>query len=144
VIGLPEQAGLTLEKSAGHGKLIYAMRVDRKTSLAEYCRNNATRLDAMRDVDVGGRSALISKHYFYFGRNAINISRLPARHLHHPFEKTGPGYRSDFTEAFITDFSAWLGSTFTLGRNGPPCKPLPEVDTTRFPARVQPKRCNRR
>jgi hypothetical protein len=30
--------GSDLRKSAGHGKLIYAMRIDEKISLAEYCR----------------------------------------------------------------------------------------------------------
>jgi hypothetical protein len=32
--------GVDLDKSAGHGKLIYAMRVDEKITLREYCEGN--------------------------------------------------------------------------------------------------------
>jgi len=39
--------GVNLSKSAGHGKLIYAMRADEKISLREYCQGNrGTRIDA--------------------------------------------------------------------------------------------------
>src|SRR6266498_2682411 len=34
------------KRSAGPGKLIYAMRVDRKISLEEYCRDYPSRIDA--------------------------------------------------------------------------------------------------
>lgn len=61
-------------KSAGNGNLIYAMRVDEKIPLAEYCRGNkGNRIDAEPVIDVDGRFALISNHFFYFGRNAIDI-----------------------------------------------------------------------
>src|SRR6266566_24848 len=43
--------GVDLSKSAGHGKLIYAMRVDEIISLAEYCRGNiGNRIDAEHDI----------------------------------------------------------------------------------------------
>ena len=70
--------GVDLGKSAGHGKLIYAMRVDEKITLREYCEGNqGNRIDAAFDIPVKDRFALISHHYFYFGRNAIDISDIP-------------------------------------------------------------------
>ena len=54
--------GADLSKSAGHGKLIYAMRVDDKIPLAEYCRAyNGNRVDAENEVIEDGRFALISR-----------------------------------------------------------------------------------
>ena len=85
--------GADLSKSAGHGKLIYAMRVDDKLTLAEYCRAyNGNRVDAEHEVLEDGRFALISRYFFYFGRNAIGVSEVPRKHLDHAFEKKGPGY----------------------------------------------------
>src|SRR6516162_8198705 len=53
--------GVDLDKSAGHGKLIYAMRVDEKISLREYCEGNeGNRIDADFDIPVKGRFALLS------------------------------------------------------------------------------------
>jgi hypothetical protein len=116
--------GADRKKSAGNGKLIYAMRVDDKLSLAKYCKAfSGQRLDAEHDEFEQDRFALISHHFFYFGRNAIPIADLPKKHLDHPFEKKGPGFRSDFSEEFISDFAAWLKSRYHAGVHGPPCKP---------------------
>lgn len=134
--------GVILSKSAGHGKLIYAMRVDEKIPLAEYCRSNiGDRIDAKHDIVEKGRSALISNHFFYFGRNAIDISDIPETHLDHPFEKSGPGHRSDFSEEFVEDFAKWLKSTFKVGVHGQPCKPHSELKLPRSPAQVRRKGC---
>lgn len=114
--------GVDLSKSAGHGKLIYAMRVDETISLAEYCRSNiGDRIDAEHDIGEKGRSALISNHFFYFGRNAIDISDIPKNYLDHPFEKSGPGHRSCFSEEFVKDFAKWLKDTFKVGGRTSPC-----------------------
>ncbi len=44
--------GVDLCKSAGHGKLIYAMRVDEKIPLREYCRaHGGDRIDAGPEED---------------------------------------------------------------------------------------------
>ncbi len=43
--------GADQTKSAGHGKLIYAMRVDEKISLGKYCRaHGGNRIDAEHDI----------------------------------------------------------------------------------------------
>jgi hypothetical protein len=58
--------GADLSKSAGHGKLIYAMRVDDKIPLAEYCQAyNGSRVDAEHEVLEDGRFALISRHFWF-------------------------------------------------------------------------------
>ena len=134
--------GADLSKSAGHGKLIYAMRVDKKIPLAEYCRDmSGKRIDADFDVAVRGRSALISRHFFYFGRNAINIREIPRKHLRHRFEKKGPGYRCDFSEEFVIEFARWLERAFEPGVHGPPCKPYFDGSKPRCRTRVRRRRC---
>ena len=134
--------GADRKKSAGHRKLIYAMRVDEKISLAEYCRSNVgDRIDAEHDINEKDRSALISNHFFYFGRNAIDISEIPGKYLNHPFEKSGPGHRSDFSEEFVDDFARWLKANFKVGVHGPPCKPHSELKTPKCPAQVRRKGC---
>ncbi|HEV8059000.1 MAG TPA: hypothetical protein VGP68_03960 [Gemmataceae bacterium] len=134
--------GADLAKSAGHGKLIYAMRVDEKLQLGEYCRAmHGNRIDAEHEHDEKTRFALISHHYFYFGRNAINISAIPSRHLDHPFEKTGPGYRCDFSEEFINDFANWMKANFKVGVHGLPCMPHSDLKLPLCSTKVKRKGC---
>lgn len=134
--------GANLHKSAGHGKLIYAMRVDEIIPLNEYCQAHyGDRIDAEPEDDGDDRLALISHHFFYFGRNAINISDIPRTHLDHPFEKSGPNYRCDFSEKFVEDFAKWLETHFKVGVHGPPCQPLSELKMPKCPPRVRRRRC---
>ncbi len=123
--------GADLCLSAGHGKMIYAMKVDDKIPLREYCRGNRGRIDAGHEDDEDSRFALLSTLFYYFGRNAVNISGIPKKNLDHPFEKTGPGFRSDFSREFIDDFVRWLRTTFKRGIHGPPCQPF--NDDTEIP-----------
>ena len=133
--------GVDLSKSAGHGKLIYAMRVDKKLSLAEYCRTyEGDRVDAKHDIPEKGRFALISRQFFYFGCNAIDISEIPQKHLDHDFEKSGRGYVSDFSPEFVGDFASWLERTFKMGVHGSPCKPLSAYTVPRCKPKVKRKR----
>jgi hypothetical protein len=132
--------GVDLRKSAGHGKLIYAMRVDEIISLDEYCNAHCgNRIDADHEHDSDDRRVLISHHYFYFGRNAIDISDIPSKHLNHPFEKAGPGHRADFSEEFVGAFAKWLKSNFKVGVHGSPCKPHSELKMPRCPTKVRRK-----
>jgi hypothetical protein len=112
------------EDSAGHGKIIYAMRVDEKLTLAEYYTDKRFRGRAGNTRDESHRTdtfALISQHFFYFGRNAIDLEAVPQEHLAHPLEKKGAGFRSDFNEEFIEDFIRWLERNFEIGIHGAPC-----------------------
>jgi hypothetical protein len=66
-------------RSAGHGKLIYAMRVDEKPTRAEYYRSfSRTRMDnepPLSDFEKSKQFALVSRHFYYFGANAIKIPK---------------------------------------------------------------------
>jgi hypothetical protein len=115
-------------ESAGNGKLIYAMRVTKKVPLSRYLSapRYAGRADRFAEApNVQGRFVLISDHFYYFGCNAIDVAHIPNRHLAHPFEKRGMGYRRDFTEAFIRDFEEWLRRESTPGVHGEPCAGRP-------------------
>jgi hypothetical protein len=132
--------GADLKKSAGHGKLIYAMRVDEVVPLDAYCRAHCgDRIDAEPEDDGADRLALISHHYYYFGRNAMSISEIPGTYLDHPFEKRGPAYRCDFSEDFVEAFAGWLKATFKAGIHGLPCKPLLGLKQPRYPVQVRRK-----
>lgn len=132
--------GADLRTSAGHGKLIYAMRVDEKLRLAQYCDDKrfAGRFDAEPDPSKKDRYTLVSRHFFYFGRNAV---RIPSRFLKYPLEKKGPAFRRDFDEDFISDFVAWLDGAFKVGLSGSPCKPDPDLRTSECPSKVRRKGC---
>src|SRR5688572_6732726 len=84
--------GANPKRSAGHGKLVYAMRVDEKITLAEYFRRyEGKRLDADDDCPKRGRYALLSRHFCYFGQNAMDI---PDDFI--AFEKDGQNFKSNF------------------------------------------------
>ncbi len=69
--------------SAGHGRLVYAMRITEKMPLAAYVRDRRfrDRLDVRRArecaVEDGGigpwRMALVSDLFWYFGKSAVTI-----------------------------------------------------------------------
>jgi hypothetical protein len=134
--------GADLKQSAGHGKLVYAMRVDEVVPLDDYCETHQDdRVDAGPEADGADRLALISHHFYYFGRNAVPLTGIPRGHLGHPFEKAGPGHRSDFTEAFVDFFAGWLKANYKVGVHGPPCRPLPHLRLSGRPVRVRRAGC---
>jgi len=107
-------------RSAGHGKLVYAMKVTNKLTLRQYFGEPQLRGrsdNREEDARITKRFALISKDFYYFGDHAL---RIPARFARHPLEKKGPGFRSDFDESFIHDFEKWI-RTKKPGVNGVPC-----------------------
>jgi hypothetical protein len=107
--------------SAGHGHLVYAMRITEKVTLQDYFHDPRFKRRAGNEIDLAGsteRFALISDHFFYFGQNAPEFTH---RHLKYPIEKRGPGYRSSsFTDEFIADFVEWLEKSFVPGIHGAP------------------------
>jgi hypothetical protein len=116
--------GIDTNKSAGHGKLLFAMRVDEKITLFDYYRDARFRCRIDNLLEGSGRTdrfILLSQHYFYFGRNAVDIQNIPKNHLTHSLEKKGPGFRNDFNTEFIHDFANWLTANYTIGILGPPC-----------------------
>jgi hypothetical protein len=132
--------GVKKRVSAGHGKIIYAMRVDETLTLADYYKDRRFmgRIDAKPDkVTLKWHYALVSRHFFYFGKNAIDI---PKKYLDYPLEKRGPGFRSkSFDEEFIEDFIGWLDATYRSGVHGPPCDPHSELDMPKCPPMLRRK-----
>ncbi len=124
--------------SAGAGQLLYAMKVDRKIPLAEYCGGTYSgRIDAEREVAHPSRCVLLSTHFYYFGRNAIELSAIPPIcELDHSFEKAGQGYRRDFDEGFVERFAGWIEANFKVGVHGEPCDPDPTLDMATWPDQI--------
>ncbi|OGQ52269.1 MAG: hypothetical protein A2W66_06305, partial [Deltaproteobacteria bacterium RIFCSPLOWO2_02_56_12] len=106
--------GANLYKSAGHGRIVYAMKVTDIKTLTEYFHErgfeakkpkNASdwQADNRKELLAAGRRVLISDYFYYFGRNAV---RIPKRFA--VIEKRGPGFKSRFDKEFIDKFVAWL------------------------------------
>jgi hypothetical protein len=133
-------------QSAGHGRIIYAMLVREKMDLVEYVRDHRfrDRLDATCGDAPIGREALIATEFYYFGREAISVSGLPASLRQQPLEKRGPGFRRDFDEEFIQRFAGWIRRRHHRGLHGKPCDPWepPLEHPATSPAR--PRRVRRR
>ena len=119
--------GGTSKKSAGHGKLIYAMQVDERLTRWEYFTDRRfiqKKPERPRsEFERHKQFALVSWHFYYFGANAIDI---PKRfRLEKPkgfrLEKKGPGFRSHFEPADILRFLEWLKRECKPGKHGKPC-----------------------
>jgi hypothetical protein len=123
--------GADPRKSAGHGKLVYAMRVDEKLTREKYYAD--ARFAKKRvgkplgdneppsgDFENHEQYALISRHFYYFGARAIDIPKQAPKNL----EKRGPGFRCDFAPADIGRFVEWLENRHKPGRHGEPCQRL--------------------
>jgi hypothetical protein len=112
--------GANKKKSAGHGKLIYAMRVDEKPTREEYYshfshdrRDNKPPSDPFEKHE---QFALVSHHFYYFGANAVEIP------TEYDVEKKGPGFRRHFEPADIRRFLEWVTKQFKIGKHGEPCQ----------------------
>jgi hypothetical protein len=107
--------------SAGHGRIIYLMRVRKRLPFRKYLSD--ARFQGRRDCQdfgEGNKFALISKRYFYFGKNAVAMSALP-KHLATGLAKKGPGFRSDYLPEKLKELVKWFGKHYELGVHGDPC-----------------------
>jgi hypothetical protein len=130
--------GANARRSAGHGKIVYAMRVDETLTRGEYYADRRfaakkclttgtykrTKGDNLRptdDFETRDQFALISRHFYYFGANAILIPRkFPG------LEKKGPGFKKRFDSAYISSFVKWLEKSRKPRKYGDPCESKPE------------------
>jgi hypothetical protein len=111
--------GANPRKSAGNGKLVYAMRVDEKLAAMEYLSDArfAGRTDTrLPKEDINRRLVLISRHFYYFGSNAIWLEAP-----YYEVEKTGPRYKCKFPLDFVAAFIAWIELHGKPGVKGKPC-----------------------
>jgi putative DNA base modification enzyme with NMAD domain len=132
--------GSNRKRSAGHGKLVYAMQVEQKLTREEYY---ASGFESKKRVKGGSRKqllgdnilpknsferqqrlfVLISIHrFYYFGKNAISIplKKFPG------LEKRGPGFKRKFDPAFIARFVRWI-TRQKRGVSGEPCMKGPSA-----------------
>ncbi len=124
--------GANRRKSTGNGTLVYAMLVEDKITREKYF--SASRFQGRGDneqpynnFEKHDQFVLISRHFYYFGANAIPIPEefKGERPEGFKLEKKGPGFRSDFNSENIRRFVEWLEIEthergLGLGRHGDP------------------------
>lgn len=123
--------------SAGNGRIVYLMRVDEKLAFGEFLSDK--RFRGRRDCEDhgdGNEFALISERFFYFGRNALPVSDLPAT-LATNIAKLGPGYRRDYPPKRLGALVAWFARRYKNGLHGDPCGSM------RKTLRILPAGCSR-
>ena len=76
------------------------MRVDKKMPFEIYLRIAASKTGRIASTAVTG-TALVSRTYFYFGKNALPLSKLPASLAVPELLKKGIGFRRDLPEATL-------------------------------------------
>jgi hypothetical protein len=115
-------SGGVSRSSAGNDRIIYLMRVDRKIPFAEYLSSSEFhgRVDC-RDAGRQNIFALLSQHYFYFGRNALDKANLPTALAQLALFKKGPGFRADLPLSQVRLLTQWFDRTFKTGVHGQPC-----------------------
>ncbi len=137
------------KKSAGHGKLVYAMRVDEKLTRWEYFTdsrferkkrggktatyeqtrgdNQDPRKDGENDFwceapqlsDRKFKQFVLVSKHFYYFGAEAKKMDDIPKEFH--LEKRGPGFRSDFDPADIRRFLEWLKKQSKPGKHGEPC-----------------------
>ena len=86
--------GGTSSRSSGNGTVIYLMRVDEKLSFQKYLMQQRFKgRSDCKDRGTNNSYALVSRHFFYFGKSAIPISRLSKSLQSIAWEKRGPVIR---------------------------------------------------
>lgn len=131
VVWIVGTGGANRSKSAGHGKVVYAMRVDdvlsRRAYYAaprfrkkkpvpngKYRERRGDNIKPHNAFEADKQFALVSRHFYYFGCRARD---LPARFGR--VEKSGPGFKC-FEDTFVDDFARWIERR-KRGCAGDPC-----------------------
>lgn len=108
-------------ESAGNGKIVFLMRVDEKLSFDNYLQDvRFIGRDDHEDFGGGNKYALVSTHYFYFGKNAIDTSEFPEDIPSQNLFKTGANYRSDYPISALNKLIDWFERSYLVGMHGDP------------------------
>ncbi|MGA2678815.1 MAG: hypothetical protein ABSF37_05875 [Sedimentisphaerales bacterium] len=117
------------KQSAGNKKIIYLMCVDEKLPFKSYLSDKRfIGREDCRDDSKGNKFALVSKKFYYFGKNAIDISKLPGV-LQENLEKKGRGYRKDYPLKHLEKLCTWFSDRYKIGTHGTPCKPCTDKES---------------
>ena len=113
-------SGGTSKLSAGTGKIIYLMRVDKKLDIKAFLAD--PRFQGRSDCfEQGNKFALVSSTFYYFGKNAIPLVELPKSVAPPTLLKKGIGYRRDLSLAGIEALTNWFANHYQPGTHGDPC-----------------------
>jgi hypothetical protein len=125
--------GSNPKRSAGRGKLVYAMQVEKILTRGKYhtghFKSKKPVVNGSYEQQRGDNKppknsfesqeqfVLISrKQFYYFGRNAIPIPRDKFPGL----EKRGPGFKRKFDDDYVARFVRWITAK-KPGIHGEPC-----------------------
>ena len=117
------------------------MRVDEKLDFDQYMKDLRFngRHDHYYDKDIKNKYALISKYYFYFGENAVDISILPDNLRDKKLFKTGQGYRKDLPQDSIDELIRFFEENcHGAGMYGYPCCPDEDAIKVEFEQNTLP------
>ncbi len=107
--------------SAGPGTVVYLMHVDENPPFQKFLSDRRFRgRSDCRDLGEGNAFALVSRRYFYFGRNALPIPDMPTA-LATNLVKNGPGFRCDYPAAKLRRLVGWFERYYEIGIHGDPC-----------------------
>jgi hypothetical protein len=106
-------------RSAGHGKIVYAMKVTEKMTLAEYQKDKrfVKRRDNFQCDRMTERFVLISEQFYYFGKSNVELGKKFSE-----LEKRGPKFKNRFDSKLILDFTEWIQKNFKTGIHGKSCE----------------------
>jgi hypothetical protein len=125
--------------SAGHGRIIYFMQVTKKIPFKKYLSDaRFRRRRDCKDFGDGNKFALISKRYFYFGRNALAVRVLPEP-LQENIAKRGVGFRRDYPPGKLRKLVKWFARNYEMGMHGDPCgtkRDVAQVRKRKIPAEI--------
>jgi len=109
------------KQSAGNNRIIYLMRVDEKLTFQRYLSDKRFigRTDC-QDFSEGNKFALVSKTFYYLGKNALDISKLP-NNLQTNLVKRGPKYRTDYSFRKLEKLCQWFSNNYKIGIDNYPC-----------------------
>jgi hypothetical protein len=115
-------SGGSSSESSGNGTILYLMRIDEKLPFDEFIADpRFTGREDHADWGHGNQFALVSRHFFYFGKNAISVHELPKTIPITRLTKKGPGFRKDLPEQALLKIIQWFEKTFEIGMHGEPC-----------------------
>jgi hypothetical protein len=117
------------KKSAGNNRIIYLMRVDEILPFRSYLSDKRfIGRDGRKNRHRGNKFALVSEKFYYFGKNALDISKLPGV-LQGNLEKKGPGYRKDYPLKHLEKLHKWFSDRYPIGTHGEPCNPCTDKES---------------
>lgn len=103
-------------ESSGKGTVVYLMRIDEKIPFHEFMKDKRFMgRDDQKDLGTNTTFALISKCFYYFGKQAVNLREMPNNLCAISIEKSGPAYRADFTVFEIQRIVSAFEERFAVG-----------------------------